>query len=163
METSHIRAFLFLGRALTILFCYFLPPGPTDKAIEKNLRAEVAYLPEDDIHFPTMTVGQTLDFAAATRAPQAKRRITLGTETESREDYIKMVKEVLLTILGLRETTDVKVGNDLVRGVSGGQRKRVSVAEQMALRSKVNLWDNVSQPEEERVLSQATFVRWHSY
>ena len=49
--------------------------------------------------------------------------------------------EVLLTIFGLRHVRDVKVGNEWVRGVSGGQRKRVSVAEVLAMRGKIICWD----------------------
>ena len=36
---------------------------------------------------------------------------------------------VIMTIFGLSHTLNTKVGNDFVRGVSGGERKRVSIAE----------------------------------
>ncbi|CAD6890415.1 unnamed protein product, partial [Tilletia caries] len=103
------------------------------------------YIPEDDSHFATLTVAQTLEFAAATRAPQAKRRVAIGgSGKDTRKDYVNMVREVLGTILGLRQTYQTVVGNDLIRGVSGGQRKRVSIAEVLASRAKVFLFDNSS-------------------
>ncbi|KAK0564174.1 ATP-binding cassette transporter snq2 [Tilletia horrida] len=119
--------------------------GFTHKTIDGTLRGDVCYVPEDDVHFATLNVGQTLEFAAATRAPQARRRIAIGGSGDSsRSDYINMVREVLGTILGLRHTFQTVVGNDLIRGVSGGERKRVSIAEILASRAKVFLFDNSS-------------------
>ena len=120
--------------------------GMDHTVIDKRLRGDVVYCGEDDVHFPSLTVWQTLAFAVATRAPQARRRLNLleSQNTESREGYIKTVVEVLATILGLRHTYNTKVGNDYVRGVSGGERKRVSVAETLASRAKVALFDNSS-------------------
>ncbi|WFD22771.1 hypothetical protein MEQU1_001448 [Malassezia equina] len=113
------------------------------RSIEGPLRGDVVYSPEDDVHFPTLTVGQTLRFASATRAPNAKYRVTLG-ESGDRREYVDLTREVLATILGLRHTYNTKVGNDMIRGVSGGERKRVSIAETMAARAKVALYDNSS-------------------
>lgn len=121
--------------------------GLEHTAIDKSLRGDVVYCPEDDVHFPTLTVWETLSFAAATRAPQARRRLPLRPsdgEKETRKNYINTVVEVLATILGLKHTYNTKVGNDLIRGVSGGERKRVSVAETLATRAKVALFDNSS-------------------
>lgn len=49
---------------------------------------------------------------------------------------------LLTTIFGLRHTLRTKVGDDFVRGVSGGERKRVSIAEMMSTRASVGFWDN---------------------
>jgi ATP-binding cassette subfamily G (WHITE) protein 2 (SNQ2) len=37
---------------------------------------------------------------------------------------------------------DTKVGNELIRGVSGGEKKRVSIAEAMITKASVQCWDN---------------------
>lgn len=37
---------------------------------------------------------------------------------------------------------DTKVGNELIRGVSGGEKKRVSIAEAMITKASVQTWDN---------------------
>ncbi|GAC74993.1 pleiotropic drug resistance proteins [Moesziomyces antarcticus T-34] len=120
--------------------------GMDHTVIDKRLRGDVVYCPEDDVHFPTLTVWQTLAFAVATRAPQARRRLDLleSQDTNTRQGYVKTVVEVLATILGLRHTYNTKVGNDFIRGVSGGERKRVSVAETFAARAKIALFDNSS-------------------
>lgn len=118
--------------------------GFDHKKIETLFRGDVVYEPEDDVHFPTLTVDQTLAFAAATRAPQAKRRMDLEAVGASRSSYINLVKEVLGTILGLRHTFNTLVGNELIRGVSGGEKKRVSIAETLATRAKITCYDNSS-------------------
>ena len=43
---------------------------------------------------------------------------------------------------GLSHTYNTKVGNDFVRGVSGGERKRVSIAEMALAHSPICSWDN---------------------
>lgn len=62
----------------------------------------------------------------------------------SREEYAQTFKSVLLAIFGLRATVNTKVGNDYVRGISGGQRKRVSIAEAMLTRARVACHDNAT-------------------
>lgn len=89
-----------------------------------------------DKHFPHLTVGQTLEFAAATRAP-AKRY-----EGMTRVEFSRYVAQVVMAICGLSHTYNTKVGNDFIRGVSGGERKRVSIAEMMVAGSSLCAWDN---------------------
>ncbi|KAI0752733.1 pleiotropic drug resistance ABC transporter [Daedaleopsis nitida] len=104
--------------------------------IENRYRGDVQYCPEDDIHFPTLTVDQTLRFAASTRTPQS--RIPQST----RETHISHVTEVVETVFGLRHVKDTLVGDASVRGISGGEKKRVSISEALASRSLLNSWDN---------------------
>jgi ABC-type multidrug transport system ATPase subunit len=47
----------------------------------------------------------------------------------TREQYAKHMRDVIMAVFGLGHTLNTKVGNDFVRGVSGGERKRVSIAE----------------------------------
>ncbi|KAM0791176.1 hypothetical protein ACM66B_005660 [Microbotryomycetes sp. NB124-2] len=110
--------------------------GATPEEMRKHHAGDLAYLPEDDIHLPTLTVGDTLSFAAATRQPAADARIG------SRKDAINEKRDVLMALLGLRHTVNTKVGNDIIRGVSGGERKRVSIAEVLATGAKLACHDN---------------------
>lgn len=116
--------------------------GFDHRQIEGPLRGDVIYLPEDDVHFSTLTVAQTLDFAAATRAPQAKRRMDLERVEASRKSYVYLTRAVIATILGLRHTFNTVVGNDVIRGISGGEKKRVSIAEALVTRARVTCLDN---------------------
>ena len=117
--------------------------GFDHKAIDHALRGEVVYAPEDDVHFGTLSVKNTLDFAAASRTPRSEFRVT-GDAKDSRRSYIGMVTEVIATVLGLRHTYNTKVGNDLIRGVSGGERKRVSIGEVLASHARIIMFDNSS-------------------
>lgn len=47
-----------------------------------------------------------------------------------------------MAIFGLSHTINTPVGNDFVRGVSGGERKRVSIAEVALSGSPLQCWDN---------------------
>lgn len=53
-----------------------------------------------------------------------------------------MVQDTLLKMLNISHTHQTLVGDEFVRGVSGGERKRVSIAEMMATRARVQCWDN---------------------
>ncbi|KAK9489410.1 ABC-2 type transporter-domain-containing protein [Lipomyces doorenjongii] len=103
---------------------------------KKELRGDVAYNSETDEHFPHLTVGQTLNFAAAARTPSTRVR---GVP---RNIFSKHIADVMMTIFGLIHTRNTKVGNDYVRGVSGGERKRVSIAEMAVSGSPISCWDN---------------------
>ncbi|KAM0754754.1 putative SNQ2-ABC transporter [Meredithblackwellia eburnea MCA 4105] len=110
--------------------------GISSKEMRKLYPGDVTYLQEDDVNLPTLTVGETLTFAAATRTPSSDAR--LGT----RKEAIEETRDVLVTLFGLRHTLGTKVGNDVVRGVSGGERKRVAIAEMMTTGSKIGCHDN---------------------
>ncbi|KAJ4982755.1 multidrug resistance protein cdr1 [Stagonosporopsis vannaccii] len=60
----------------------------------------------------------------------------------SRQQYIEGSRDILMAIFGLKHTANTRVGNDFVRGVSGGERRRVSIAEMLLNRSCVTCWDN---------------------
>ena len=90
------------------------------------------------MHYPTLTVAQTL--TAALRFKTPGKLLPGQTKKAFRERTLKM----MLKMLGIEDTRDVLVGSAFVRGVSGGQRKRVSVAEALTTRAAVLAWDNSS-------------------
>lgn len=104
--------------------------------MHKDFRGECIYQAEVDVHFPQLTVGDTLMFAAEARAPH--NRIPGVT----RKQYAAHMRDVIMAIFGLSHTINTKVGNDFVRGVSGGERKRVSIAEAALGGSPIQCWDN---------------------
>lgn len=79
-----------------------------------------AYVMQQDILLPTLTVRETLRYSADLRLPPPT------TETERR----KVVEEVILE-LGLKECADTKIGNSQHKGCSGGEKRRVSIGVQM--------------------------------
>lgn len=92
----------------------------------------------DDIHLATLTVGQTLDFALSVKSPSKNGRLP-GL---SKHEFNDEVKDMLLKMLNISHTANTYVGDEFVRGVSGGERKRVSIAEMMATRARVLCFDN---------------------
>ena len=85
----------------------------------------------EDIHLPTLTVGQTVRFALKTKTPS--KRLP-GT---SRGDFVEQMLELFLNMFGMKHTLSTIVG-----GVSGGERKRVSIMEALASRATINAFDN---------------------
>lgn len=111
--------------------------GPFDaKTFEKKYRGEAVYNQEDDVHHPTLTVGQTLGFALDTKTP-GKRPAGM-----SKKEFKEKVICLLLKMFNIEHTLNTVVGNPFVRGVSGGERKRVSIAEMMVTGATVCAWDN---------------------
>lgn len=106
------------------------------ETMHKDFRGECMYQAEVDVHFPQLTVGQTLKFAAEARAP--RNRIP-GV---SRQQYAEHMTKVIMAVFGITHTYNTRVGNDFVRGVSGGERKRVSIAEAALGGSPLQCWDN---------------------
>jgi ATP-binding cassette subfamily G (WHITE) protein 2 (PDR) len=123
--------------------------GIPQKKMIKEFKGETVYNQEVDKHFPHLTVGQTLEFAAAVRTPSNR------PGGMSRKDFSQFLAKVVMAVLGLSHTYNTKVGNDFVRGVSGGERKRVSVAEMMLAGSPFASWDNST-----RGLDSATALKF---
>ncbi|KAK5991913.1 ABC multidrug transporter atrF [Cladobotryum mycophilum] len=115
--------------------------GGTDaNEMAKHFRGEVIYNPEDDLHYATLSVRRTLSFALQTRTPGKESRL----KGESRQQYVKEFLRVVTKLFWIEHTLGTKVGNEFIRGVSGGERKRVSIAEAMITRASVQGWDNSS-------------------
>ena len=105
------------------------------EVMAKHYRGDLLYCPEDDIHFPTLTVDETLCFAAKTRIPRSR------SQGKTRDAYVREMVDVLETLFGLRHAKNTPVGDSSVRGVSGGERKRVSISEALATRAMLGAWD----------------------
>lgn len=60
----------------------------------------------------------------------------------TRKEFDQEVQDTFLRMLNISHTKNTLVGDEFVRGVSGGERKRVSIAEMMATRARVQCWDN---------------------
>ena len=92
-----------------------------------------AYVMQQDILLPTLTVRETLRYAAELRLPPP----TIGEERR------KIVEEVILE-LGLKECADTRIGNNVYKGCSGGEKRRTSLAVQMLSNPSVLFLDEVT-------------------
>ncbi|RGP60631.1 hypothetical protein FLONG3_10800 [Fusarium longipes] len=110
--------------------------GPWSNTDFDQYRGEAVYNAEDDIHHPTLTVEQTLGFAIDTKMPKKR------PGNMSKEEFKESVISMLLKMFNIEHTRHTIVGDHFVRGVSGGERKRVSIAEGMITNAAVLSWDN---------------------
>jgi ATP-binding cassette subfamily G (WHITE) protein 2 (PDR) len=104
--------------------------------MHNEFRGEAIYTAEVDVHFPQLTVGQTLQFAAQARAP----RYIPGDIP--RQEFSQRLRDVIMATFGISHTINTRVGNDFIRGVSGGERKRVTIAEAALSGAPLQCWDN---------------------
>ncbi|NWV65995.1 ABCG2 protein, partial [Malurus elegans] len=81
-----------------------------------NFKCISGYVVQDDVVMGTMTVRENLQFSAALRLPSS---ISIK---EKEERVTQIINE-----LGLSNVADAKVGTELIRGVSGGERKRTNI------------------------------------
>ncbi|KAJ3112678.1 hypothetical protein HDU96_004308 [Phlyctochytrium bullatum] len=97
------------------------------KEIRAHHRGEIHYTEEGDPHFPSLTVRQTLDFVLNCRFADAFIR--------------ERVLDITLKLFGLTRCKDTVVGDHELRGVSGGEKKRVSLAEAFCLGGSFAAYD----------------------
>ena len=98
----------------------------------------IAYIDQHDYHAPRLTVQETFDFAwqcrsGGTHAPIETISSKAGQKIIKKLDSENARVKSNLDALDLRGVANTFVGNSAVRGVSGGQRRRVSVGEMMPL------------------------------
>ncbi|KAG0689456.1 ATP-binding cassette transporter snq2 [Pichia californica] len=112
--------------------------GLESEKMFKFFKNILIYNPELDVHFPYLTVEETLKFAIACKTPNIR------VDNETRETYIENMKDLFEILFGLKHVEKTIVGNDFVRGISGGERKRVSISEAMVTDGTVYCFDNAT-------------------
>ncbi|KAM4065685.1 ABC transporter [Hirsutella rhossiliensis] len=85
---------------------------------------------DDDALLPSLTVRETLRFAAGLRLPY----FMSAAEKSRRAD------EILLK-MGLKDCANTLIGSDIIKGISGGEKRRVSIAVQILTDPRVLLLD----------------------
>lgn len=99
--------------------------GTSALAWSKALKRLVAYVEQDDTISENLTVRETLLFAARLRLPKASFK-----EKSARVDQ-------QIALLRLEKAANTKLGSSLARGVSGGERKRCMIAQEMLTNPKL--------------------------
>ncbi|PYH78160.1 ABC transporter [Aspergillus uvarum CBS 121591] len=113
--------------------------GGTDSEIMgEKYRSEVLYNPEDDLHYATLTVRDTLMFALKSRTPGQESRLPGETRKQYQETFLSTIAK----LFWIEHALGTKVGNELIRGISGGEKKRVSIGEALVTKASTQCWDN---------------------
>ncbi|KAI9162747.1 ATPase [Paramyrothecium foliicola] len=116
----------------------------------KAFRGHIIMNNEEEVFYPKLSVQDTIKFALRNKVPK-----NLPRNTESAEKYVEDNKEFLLNLAGIAHTANTRVGDAFTRGVSGGERKRVSILECLTTRGSVFCWDNST-----RGLDASTALEW---
>lgn len=85
---------------------------------------------DDDALMPSLTVRESLQFAAGLRLPSWM----------SKEEKHRRAEDILLK-MGLKDCANNLIGSDLIKGISGGEKRRVTIAIQILTDPKVLLLD----------------------
>ncbi|XP_065865622.1 pleiotropic drug resistance protein 1-like isoform X2 [Euphorbia lathyris] len=123
-----------------------------------------AYISQNDTHIPEMTVRETLEFSARCQGIGHRYEMLAELLRREKESNIKpdpdidvymkavategqeasVVTEYVLKVLGLEACADTMVGNEILRGISGGQRKRLTSGEMLVGPAKALFMDEIS-------------------
>ncbi|KAF9888082.1 hypothetical protein FE257_009347 [Aspergillus nanangensis] len=112
--------------------------GTDSETMAEKYRSEVLYNPEDDLHYATLTVRDTLLFALKTRTPDKESRLPGETRKEYQETFLSAIAK----LFWIEHALGTRIGNELIRGVSGGEKKRVSIGEALVTKASTQCWDN---------------------
>ncbi|MFS7980698.1 putative ABC-type maltose transporter [Helianthus anomalus] len=123
-----------------------------------------AYISQYDTHIGEMTVRETLAFSAKCQGVGSRYEMLAELSRREKDANIKpdpdidifmkasaskgqeanVVTDYTLKLLGLDICADTLVGDQMIRGISGGQKKRVTTGEMIVGPSKVLLMDEIS-------------------
>lgn len=93
-----------------------------NRKLTKSILKRTGFVAQDDVLYPHLTVRETLFYCALLRLPNCTPR---GEKIA--------VAEGVMAELGLSKCANTVIGNTFLRGVSGGERKRVSIAHEMLI------------------------------
>ncbi|PHT32486.1 Pleiotropic drug resistance protein 1 [Capsicum baccatum] len=123
-----------------------------------------AYISQHDLHVGEMTVRETLEFSARCQEVGSHYEILAELLRREKEANIKpnpdidifmkaaategqetnIIIDYVLKLLGLEICADAMVGDEMIRGVSGGQNKRVTTGEMIVGPCKELFMDEMS-------------------
>ncbi|KAK3026356.1 hypothetical protein RJ639_042653 [Escallonia herrerae] len=97
---------------------------------KKRLDYGVAYVTQEDILLGTLTVKETITYSAQLRLP--------GNMTR---DQVNEIVEGTIMEMGLQDCADQLIGNWHLRGISGGEKKRLGIALEILTRPSLLFLD----------------------
>ncbi|KAF5460224.1 hypothetical protein F2P56_020107 [Juglans regia] len=95
-----------------------------------TIKRRTGFVSQDDVLYPHLTVAETLLFTALLRLPSSLAR-------DEKEQHVERV----ITELGLTKCRNSMIGGPLFRGISGGEKKRVSIGQEMLINPSLLLLD----------------------
>ncbi|KAF3069069.1 ABC transporter CDR4 [Daldinia childiae] len=114
--------------------------GISFEHLHNDCKGAAIYQAELDVHFPELTLGETLGFAATARAYQNQN----DNQRNENNSQHSSPSSLVASIFGLSNSFQTLMGNEMIRGVSGGEKKRTSIAEAFIAGAPIQAWDNTT-------------------
>ncbi|KAK9950594.1 hypothetical protein M0R45_006078 [Rubus argutus] len=93
-----------------------------NKPFSNSLKRNIVFVTQDDFLYPHLTVTKTLVFTALLRLPSTLTRAEKTTEAEA-----------VIRKLELTNCKNIIIGDEFIRGISGGERRRVSIGQELLI------------------------------
>ncbi|KMZ56625.1 ABC transporter G family member [Zostera marina] len=101
-----------------------------NKPFNSSIKRSIGFVTQQDVHHPFLTVSETLRYTALLRLP----------DTLSRKEKVAFADEFIVS-LGLEKCRESVVGGGRIRGVSGGERKRLSIGQELLVKPSLLFLD----------------------
>ena len=116
-----------------------------------------AYIGQIDEHAPSLTVRETLEFAYKMGSPKEQPQFHGDSDAdEALRDYMTHRPTFVMRAFGIDHVADTVVGDANMRGVSGGQRRRVTVAEMCLGQQRLIFGDEITTGLDSRTAFEIT-------
>ncbi|KAG7035871.1 ABC transporter G family member 15 [Cucurbita argyrosperma subsp. argyrosperma] len=91
---------------------------------------DIAYVTQEDVLLGTLTVRETISYSAQLRLPSSTTK-----------DEVDSIVQATILEMGLQDCADRMIGNWHLRGISGGEKKRLSIAVEILTRPRLLFLD----------------------
>ncbi|VVB11354.1 unnamed protein product [Arabis nemorensis] len=120
-----------------------------NKPLSRGVKRTTGFVTQDDALYPHLTVTETLVYTALLRLPNSIKR----------KEKIKQA-EAVVTELGLDRCKDTIIGGPFLRGVSGGERKRVSIGQEILINPSLLFLDEPTSGLDSTTAQRIVSILW---
>ncbi|KAK6917510.1 Toll/interleukin-1 receptor homology (TIR) domain [Dillenia turbinata] len=119
------------------------------ESFSNSMRRRTGFVIQDSILYPHLTVTETLVYTALLRLPNSI------TKQEKIEQALVVIEQ-----LGLTQCKNSLIGGQHLRGISGGERKRVCIGEELLINPSLLLLDEPTSGLDSTMASRIVFMLW---
>ncbi|KAJ9153615.1 hypothetical protein P3X46_027040 [Hevea brasiliensis] len=119
------------------------------KPFSNAMKRNTGFVTQDDVFYPHLTVVETLIFTALLRL----------SNSLTKENKIKLA-EAVINQLGLNRCKNSIIGGPFLRGVSGGERKRVSIGQEMLINPSLLFLDEPTSGLDSTTAQRIVSIVW---
>lgn len=119
------------------------------RPFSSSLKRTLGFVTQDDVLYAHLTVTETLYYTALLRLPSTLSRQEKAAQAEA-----------VLDQLGLTVCRNNIIGSALVRGISGGERKRVSIGQEMLINPSLLLLDEPTSGLDSTIAGRIVSLLW---